>query len=372
MGFLVWHIARAQAQNAYLANARAEASILLELTNSYVSTYGRLRQAAQANTLPVPASFRADSLLHFEDRNQSTEHVRTSMVGLPGKEIATPPSDALMTVQLREMMGAPGYSSKSVMISKNGHQIYRTLFPSIASSQSCADCHNQLQGKSSAPLWKKGDLMGAYVVDRNVDRLLLQISSVSMLFALISALLASSIAMLILYARDQKVLAGRLALLASTDPLTGCINRREMHDRIQRQSTPLNGALLLVDVDNFKTINDTYGHAAGDLVLSDFANRVRSCMREADWVARVGGEEFVIWLQDCALADAYMISERIRSQAEMATVQSAGTAIRYTVSIGLQPAQINHPAQFERWLNAADSLMYRAKLEGRNRVVQAE
>ncbi len=213
--------------------------------------------------------------------------------------------------------------------------------------------------------------MGAYVVDRYVDNLLLQISRVSLLFAIVSALLASSVALIILYARSQHILARRLALLASTDPLTGCINRREMYDRIHKQNAPVSGALLATDLDNFKTINDTYGHAAGDLVLADFAGRVRNCIREQDWVARIGGEEFVIWLPGVSPEDAASIGERIRAETEQAAIQSETTDIRYTVSIGLQVVQINHPTQFERWLNAADNLLYRAKLEGRNRVVAA-
>ena len=213
--------------------------------------------------------------------------------------------------------------------------------------------------------------MGAYVVDRFVDKPLAQLTGMSLLFAIVSALLAASIALVVLYARYQRVLARRLALLASTDPLTGCINRREMYDRIHHQSAPVSGALLATDLDNFKQINDTYGHAAGDIVLSDFANRVRSTIREQDWVARIGGEEFVIWLPNVSLEAAAKIGERIRSQTELAIIQSDQTEIRYTVSIGLQAVKIDHPTQFERWLNAADSLLYRAKLEGRNRVVKA-
>jgi diguanylate cyclase (GGDEF)-like protein len=293
------------------------------------------------------------------------------MVGLPGREVVTPPTDDRMVSQLRQMMDAPGYNSASVLMTKDGHQVYRTLFPSIASSHSCANCHNTLQGNSADTRWNKGDLMGAYVVDRYVDNLLLQISRVSLLFAIVSALLASSVALIILYARSQHILARRLALLASTDPLTGCINRREMYDRIHKQNAPVSGALLATDLDNFKTINDTYGHAAGDLVLADFAGRVRNCIREQDWVARIGGEEFVIWLPGVSPEDAASIGERIRAETEQAAIQSETTDIRYTVSIGLQVVQINHPTQFERWLNAADNLLYRAKLEGRNRVVAA-
>lgn len=127
VGILVWHITHTQTQKAYLANARSEASILLELTNSYVSTYGQLRQTSATNALPVPASFRADALSHFEERTHYAENVRTSMVGLPGKEIATPPSENLMVTQLHEMMESPGYNTSSMMITKGGHQIYRTL-----------------------------------------------------------------------------------------------------------------------------------------------------------------------------------------------------------------------------------------------------
>ncbi|MEI7518632.1 MAG: diguanylate cyclase [Mycobacteriaceae bacterium] len=167
---------------------------------------------------------------------------------------------------------------------------------------------------------------------------------------------------------DRKAAEAALHNLAVTDTLTGVWNRRQGTDLIaadlsaRRPGQAL--SLLMLDIDHFKSINDTYGHQAGDNVLIEVASRVRRSLRGNDVVARWGGEEFVVMLRDCALPDARRLAEEIRST--IAEVPF-GTLGSLTVSIGA--AEIRANENLASWLGRADQALYRAKRAGRNEVV---
>ena len=167
---------------------------------------------------------------------------------------------------------------------------------------------------------------------------------------------------------DRKAAEAALHNLAVTDTLTGVWNRRQGTDLIaadlsaRRPGQAL--SLLMLDIDHFKSINDTYGHQAGDNVLIEVASRVRRSLRGNDVVARWGGEEFVVMLRDCALPDALRLAEEIRST--IAEVPF-GTLGSLTVSIGA--AEIRANENLASWLGRADQALYRAKRAGRNEVV---
>lgn len=156
--------------------------------------------------------------------------------------------------------------------------------------------------------------------------------------------------------------------LATKDSLTGALMRGAWHalsqaevDRGRRHARPL--SLVAMDLDHFKHINDSLGHAAGDQALIDFVQRAGTHLRRQDLLGRLGGEEFVLLLPETGLEDATTVAERIR----LATERATGTP-RYTVSIGvatLQPEETTISALLAR----ADAAMYRAKHQGRNRVV---
>ena len=156
--------------------------------------------------------------------------------------------------------------------------------------------------------------------------------------------------------------------LASTDPLTNAWNRRhfgevvegEMH-RSDRYSHPL--SLLLLDIDQFKRINDTYGHAEGDLVLSQVADCVRAAVRISDSLTRWGGEEFIVLMPNTGLSSATIMAERIRESIASHAFPGIG---QVTVSIGL--SEYVPSASRDAWLERADLAMYRSKQKGRNRV----
>lgn len=165
--------------------------------------------------------------------------------------------------------------------------------------------------------------------------------------------------------------------LAVTDGLTGLHNRRYLDSYLgglfaepSLRDRPV--ALLILDIDRFKSINDRFGHDAGDEVLKEFANRIRAQTRGIDVVARFGGEEIVVVVPDTGLDAARQVAERIRERTEAAVfvVQRGTSTIDVTVSIGVavrQPEDTD-PAQI---LKRADLALYQAKQAGRNRVVAA-
>lgn len=156
--------------------------------------------------------------------------------------------------------------------------------------------------------------------------------------------------------------------MAVTDPLTGCWNRVRIKQsadlemaRQRRYGEPV--ALLVIDIDFFKAVNDRHGHVAGDQLLSEFAQAVRACLREADQFGRWGGEEFVVLLPASDAVAAASIAERIRATVAASTF---GTDLRITASLGY--AEYQSAESFEAWIERADAALYRAKEAGRNRV----
>jgi diguanylate cyclase (GGDEF)-like protein len=169
-----------------------------------------------------------------------------------------------------------------------------------------------------------------------------------------------------------QALVDALCELSSRDPLTGLANRRQFElalvrelGRVARSGDP--SLLLTLDIDHFKRVNDTHGHAAGDAVLKAVAARLLECVRPMDTVARVGGEEFAIVLPHCSPSFGPAVAERIRRRVESQRVALPdGSEITVTVSLGgafAPPWVHSSPAL---WLERADQQLYRAKAEGRN------
>jgi len=171
---------------------------------------------------------------------------------------------------------------------------------------------------------------------------------------------------------DLFEMAGRLEELARTDGLTGLFNRRHFlslaeaeWDRYQRYRR--DPSLLMIDVDRFKVINDTYGHAAGDQVLTGVAEICREHRRKSDLVARFGGDELVILLPETSLDGAIEAAERLRQQTEARLFTGASPAVRATLSIGAAQASPDMTSLFDL-MKHADLAVYAAKTLGRNRV----
>ncbi len=164
--------------------------------------------------------------------------------------------------------------------------------------------------------------------------------------------------------------------LASTDTLTGLLNRRAFVEQIEKARAlsdkelfPM--SMLLLDVDHFKKVNDTFGHDAGDAVLQGVARVLSSIARKSDFVARWGGEEFVLALSSTAEAGARVAAERVRRAIASARyVLPDGTEHRATASVGLASAD-SPKWQIDDLLGRADKAMYSAKHRGRNKVETA-
>lgn len=176
--------------------------------------------------------------------------------------------------------------------------------------------------------------------------------------------------------RARKREEERLRVEALTDPLTGVLNRREFWRELQsRLERPVGSreplALLILDIDRFKDLNDTHGHGLGDEVLRQFASRCVGAVRGGDVVARLGGDEFVILLPGERCPSARMVAERIlRSVADEPFVVD-GRDFEITTSIGLY-VHDGSPLPPARILDAADAALYRAKRAGRNQLAEAE
>lgn len=153
---------------------------------------------------------------------------------------------------------------------------------------------------------------------------------------------------------------------AMTDSLTGLMNRRALFDWAETLEVADGTAVVMLDLDNFKTINDSFGHARGDDVLVRFAEIVRANLRPEDRAARLGGEEFCLVFQDMTPAEASAVAERIRSALEATTALSPAFGPP-TVSAGVAIA-FGGDDSFDTLLRRADTALYEAKQEGRNRV----
>ena len=162
--------------------------------------------------------------------------------------------------------------------------------------------------------------------------------------------------------------------MMTRDSLTGTWNKRyffEMLDRElkrrQRSRNPL--SLIMIDLDRFKKINDTHGHAVGDEVLVEFSNRIRTLIRAEDIFARYGGEEFVIILSDTASDEALLVAERWRHATEQTPFSTSAGPVTCTISLGLAVASEERPfVSSAELVKLADEMLYQSKENGRNRI----
>jgi len=165
----------------------------------------------------------------------------------------------------------------------------------------------------------------------------------------------------------------RDALTASlTDPLTGAGNRIAMNDTLKREIELAKRhnedlALLMIDLDNFKAVNDKHGHIVGDLVLKKVVDALKLVNRQTDLSFRYGGEEFVVLLNKTDLDGAKVIGDRIRKSVEALRINLTQDSLQVTISIGASAQLAND--NMESLLQRADTALYQAKNEGKNRVV---
>lgn len=174
--------------------------------------------------------------------------------------------------------------------------------------------------------------------------------------------------------RELAIANHKLRAQASTDGLTNCLNRRAFSRQVEDwlsggmpDGGEPHGALLVIDADNFKTINDRFGHHEGDMALVKIAAAIRSVLRADDLVGRLGGEEFGVFLPGAATRDAVEIAERICHTVNGTAFSSGDDAVALSVSIGC--ATFDHVTSFRKLFHLADQRLYEAKSAGRNCVM---
>lgn len=168
----------------------------------------------------------------------------------------------------------------------------------------------------------------------------------------------------------QKINEQRLSEAALVDPLTGLSNRLAYREEIERRidSGQTGACVAMLDIDHFKRVNDTFGHAAGDVVLRGFADVARRAIRDGDLVARIGGEEFAFYFPGTGLSEALAICDRLRSELGATIFRAGKSAINVTVSGGVAAVGADG---IDEALRIADMALYRAKQAGRNQLTLA-
>jgi diguanylate cyclase (GGDEF)-like protein len=179
---------------------------------------------------------------------------------------------------------------------------------------------------------------------------------------------------LTLLGESYNEMRSRLIELVGTDVLTGCVSRRAFESRLSREWRQARRrgstlAVLMVDIDHFKEINDTHGHAAGDSVLAKLGAIMIKTARETDTVARIGGDEFCIMLPDTAWQGAMTFAERLRRNVDehKFTLETA-PSLPITISVGVALAKGSDPVTHDELVESADRALYKAKSGGRNRI----
>ncbi|TKB56801.1 sensor domain-containing diguanylate cyclase [Ferrimonas aestuarii] len=164
-----------------------------------------------------------------------------------------------------------------------------------------------------------------------------------------------------------------LSKMSKVDTLTGLANRRSWQEHLDREMERCrrykqSATLMVLDIDHFKSINDTLGHSAGDEVLAQVGEQLKALIRKSDIAARYGGEEFTLLLPETKLEPATLLAERIRSSISKLEVETESGLAKFTVSIGLA-SYTGKVKNQSHWFQCADQALYQAKEQGRNRCV---
>ena len=271
-------------------------------------------------------------------------------------------------------------------------KVMRFLTADPATSQSCVDCHNSFEltsevieqrKKAGIPLgkqWKQHQLLGALEITIPLDRIeVLAGEQIRRATLWISSILAGCLALIggvyLFNARQRRNIAN-LSWQANHDALTELINRRGFERSIQllweiAQHEKKAHALILLDLDGFKVINDTHGHQAGDEILKSVAKILNADRRANDVVARLGGDEFAVLLPACPIERAYTIAEDMRQAIDASSIDWKENELKVGASIGV--AMIDGKKEsVQQVIEAADAACYIAKKAGKNQVVISE
>jgi diguanylate cyclase (GGDEF)-like protein/PAS domain S-box-containing protein len=279
------------------------------------------------------------------------------------------------------MVRMMGYPDLEILISTNAAELYANAADrsrwqaSMEQHETVKDFEFEARRYDGAPIWVRNT---ARAVKNGAGRVLWYEGSLEDITLRKQAQEALARANEGLKARliEIGILQEQLRERAIRDPLTNLFNRRNLEETLDqelakadRKAYPV--SLLMIDIDHFKWINDTYGHNAGDQALQSLADLIRSHIRRSDIACRFGGDEFVIVMPETALRSAYERAEDFRQRVQSLQLPGIGILGNLTVSIGIATYPV-HGATKEDLLRAADQAMYHAKAQGCNRVVPVQ
>lgn len=359
---------------------------LVDMTNAFTSAFADERGEGAV----VPATFRRIGMDHFSNLVAKSEagNARASMrmPGTPGLEIRVVEQDARLRALIARLAKKRAPKAWEEHRLEGGRFIGRTVFPSIASSDACVSCHNDALG---AELYKVGDVMGAFVVDTDLTAMTIKYAGFSILAFGLTFWVGT-----FLVNRERRRIQGKVELLeervkaeqekheaqayasflASHDGLTGLANRRifisqlDQHVTTWRQTGHDDVLVAVVDLDDFKTINDTMGHDAGDALLAAVAARITAVMAPTQGLAaRLGGDEFSTVVRASAdIPDAEALGALLLA-ATSPPLEHAGRTLQSKCSVGAAALHNLDDKDASTLLKAADIALYAAKNAGKNR-----
>ncbi|WP_187428408.1 hypothetical protein ROLI_043180 [Roseobacter fucihabitans] len=372
--FLVttWEVTRVEA---------SQRSQLIEMTNGFVSVFAENR----GHGAPVPATFRRMGIEQFTKKeSKSDSEVRTTvrMPGRPGLELRTQENDVRIKEIIQSFVDKTALDPLQEYRLENGRLVGRTIYPSVAGVESCVSCHNEILQDET---YEIGDVMGAFVVESDLTAATWRNAQYSMV-AFAIALLAfgvlarrerrrmrevvDSLEARVLLEKRKVEAEAHATFLTSHDALTGLPNRAMFRDRLASEIANRTGSGVsvgLLDLDEFKAINDTLGHGAGDALLAEVALRLTNVIKENNGLAaRFGGDEFAIVFKAGEKHCSPDAVGRAILKALTPVFSYKDNVIHPRCSIGIATTCDGDPTSPAELLQFADAALYEAKNEGKN------
>ncbi len=379
-----------------LASRASDLSNLWDTLESFIPDLRPMLRAAPEGSDNLLTNFRV--MLPATSHGQADAVcLSVSMVKIGTDAVMTTISDISEKIRYEKLLGkqearlnatmATAARHAQVIVSDEG----RILTWNTAIQRLTGFSAEQMVGKSCAEFFAPDAITPDWIGDRLIEAQRTGISYAeghlrraggksfwgqSILIAVEPSLRDSGYTLLLRDTGDHRETIDHLLRAVRSDQLTSVANRRGLHEAAELELSrhaikPRDIALLLIDIDHFKMINDTFGHPVGDMVLRNLASAMLTSVRDIDVVARLGGEEFAVLLPSTDLNMALYVAERIRARVAEQHLSVCGQAIRYKISIGV--AQFVHPmSSLDELIAAADIALYHAKRGGRDRVCIAD
>lgn len=361
---LMFQITTRQAELKVIENATTQGSQVVNLTQGFIRAYSNFEQQYAPGILPNPALFRTQALQLAQLDKLYGGALHSEVIGLYGRAIKRGPKDQDMLAKMQQIEAQHQEGLITSRLEYPDRSLHRTYWPFYAIDKTCIDCHNRIQQLAPEQQWQIGDLMGAQVVEKDITQDLKTVKYNAFLISSLTFTTLLGLGYSLVFLCRRALMTKALHQMAMTDPLTGCINRREMTVRVAELPLQNSGVIMMIDIDHFKQINDTHGHSIGDKVIQNLSQHIHTLLTKQAWVARIGGEEFLVWYPDINQYSAYILAEQLREK-----IKRKAPPVNYTVSIGIQYCKHVNAQGFEHGMHLADQKLYQAKRQGRNQVI---